>query len=307
MIYRILSVLIFFIASCAPAQQDNSEKESLQIVCTTGMIEDMVKNIAGPDASVQSLMGPGVDPHLYKPTQGDLGKLTNADIIFYNGLLLEGKLQNIFEKMASKKPVVPIGDIIPKSSLIQLAEDYKGQTAYDPHVWFDVHLWAQCIDAVLPVLQKALPEKSADLAKRAESYRKKLSDLHQRVGKTMAAIPKENRVLITSHDAFSYFGKGYDVQVSGLQGVSTVAEFGLQDVTRMVQLIIEKKVKAVFVESSMPRKPLLAVIEGCRENGHDVAEGGVLFSDAMGEAGTPEGTYLGMVNHNIKTIEAALK
>jgi len=303
-------VAFLLIASCAsPDNQGNKAennldtKDKVNVVCTTGMVADLVKNIMGETGDVTSLMGPGVDPHLYKPTQGDLNKLTNADVIIYNGLHLEGKMESIFEKMANNKPVYAITSSLNKSELINVSED----KLYDPHVWFDVALWNETIPGLLAFLKDKMPSKAASFNANSNKYGKELVELNTWVEKMISEIPKENRALVTSHDAFGYFGKAYDVQVKGLQGISTVTEFGLKDVTNMVDFLIENNIKAVFVESSMPRKPLLAVIKGCKEKGHDVREGGLLYSDAMGKAGTPEGTYLGMVRHNVSTVNKALK
>jgi len=307
-ITKTLLFSLILLASCASpssdtAKRDLDSKEKVKVVCTTGMVADLAKNILGEHAEVEALMGPGVDPHLYKPTQGDLNKLTKADIILYNGLHLEGKMQSIFEKMASSKPVYELTSSLNKSKLITVSED----ELYDPHVWFDVAMWSKTIPGLVDFLSEALPSKSASLKEKGSAYNKQLLDLDNWAKKMINEIPAKDRALVTSHDAFGYFGGAYDIQVKGLQGISTVTEFGLKDVTNMVDFLIKNDVKAVFVESSMPRKPLQAVIKGCEEKGHAVKEGGSLFSDAMGSAGTPEGTYIGMVRHNVNTIHKALK
>jgi manganese/zinc/iron transport system substrate-binding protein len=303
------TILAFFLSIIACSNPSPSETKQLgdrfpvKVVCTTGMVADLVQNIMGDIAEVEALMGPGVDPHLYKPTQGDLNKLTSADIIIYNGLHLEGKMQSILEKMGQNKPVYAITSSLDKSDLITVSED----KLYDPHVWFNVSLWRKSIDGLHLFLSEKIPSKKEYLLQRSSKYGNQLRELQSWVSKTIAEIPEENRALVTSHDAFGYFGDAYDVEVKGLQGISTVTEFGLKDVTNMVDFIIENDIKAVFVESSMPRKPLQAVIKGCAEKGQEVREGGLLYSDAMGEAGTPEGTYIGMVRHNVNTIHKALK
>lgn len=307
---HLVTIALLLVASCTTPTNtsDNSEKSldkkaKLNVVCTTGMVADLVKNIMGESGEVSSLMGPGIDPHLYKPTQGDLNKLTNADVILYNGLHLEGKMQSIFEKMAQNKPVYAITSNLDKGDLITISEE----KLFDPHVWFDVDLWRKTIPGVLDFLNQHVPSKQASFKSNADKHQKELLELDKWVTEKINEIPKENRALVTSHDAFGYFGKAYDIEVKGLQGISTIAEFGLKDVTNMVDFLIENNVKAVFVESSMPRKPLQAVIKGCQEKGHKVNEGGILYSDAMGKAGTPEGTYLGMVRHNLNTVNRALK
>ncbi|MBK7108974.1 MAG: zinc ABC transporter substrate-binding protein [Bacteroidetes bacterium] len=293
-----------FYASC----KSNSESEStqLRIVATTGMIADILKNIAGEYAQVEALMGPGVDPHLYKASQGDIGKLRNADIVFYNGLHLEGKMTEIFESLGKEKPVVAVSDGIDKNKLITINQE-GDKITYDPHIWFDVSLWEQATAFAMQQLIKIDPIHADSYKLNGEKFLENLRQLHAEVISTMQTIPIENRILITSHDAFSYFGRAYDVRVIGLQGISTAAEFGLKDITDMVNTIIAEKVKAVFVESSVSEKSIRSVQEGCRQKKYDIQLGGTLYSDAMGYEGTPEGTYIGMVRHNIQTMLEALK
>ncbi len=275
-----------------------------KIVCTTGMIADAVSQVAGELATVTALMGPGVDPHLYKATQGDLRELTQADFIFYNGLHLEGKMGEVLEKLGRQKPVIAVGESLDESLLIN-SSAYA--SAFDPHIWFDVSLWARIVDHIGIVLAEADPGHGETYLRNASNYRNRLEALHLEVTDDIASIPERQRVLITAHDAFEYFGQAYGIEVRGLQGISTVSEYGLKDVTDMVNFIVDRGIKAVFVESSVPRKSLEAVVEGCARRGHTVSIGGTLFSDAMGEAGSPEGTYPGMVQHNVKTIVEALK
>ncbi|WP_232064739.1 metal ABC transporter solute-binding protein, Zn/Mn family [Rhodocytophaga rosea] len=268
------------------------------------MIADGVKNIVKDSANVSALMGPGVDPHLYKATYGDVNKLTESDIIFYNGLHLEGKLQEIFKKLAKAKTVLPVSQDIDHSSLTKI----PGSTeSYDPHIWFDVQKWQQCIAFASKILQQKDSGNAAYYAENTMKYLIELDSLHQYAKRRISEIPPSQRVLITAHDAFGYFGKAYEIEVKGLQGISTLSEFGLKDVSELVQLIVNRKIKAVFVESSVPQKSIEAVVEGCKARGHQVKIGGNLYSDAMGNPGTPEGTYIGMVKANIETIVAALK
>lgn len=301
----ILLCALIFTSSC---ENSGSEKkrDKLYIVTTTQMIADAVRNIAGDKAEVVSLMGPGIDPHFYKATQGDLKKLTDADIIFYNGLHLEGKMQDVFEKFAKKKTVVAVTKDIPKEELL-VSSDQGEETVYDPHVWHSVSLWKQ----ILPVISKTLAKKDT---KNSTSYELNYSTLFEEMkmldintNANISQIPLEQRLLITSHDAFNYYGKTYDIEVKGLQGISTVSEVGIKDITEMVDLIIKRKVKAVFVESSVNERNLKAVIEGCKKKNWDVKIGGTLFSDAMGDDDTPEGTYVGMINYNTSAIVNALK
>jgi len=270
------------------------------------MIADAVAKVAGAEAKVVSLMGPGVDPHLYKATQGDIKKLTQSDAIFYNGLLLEGKMAEVFSKMDKSKSVVAIGDAISKTRLIPIV--YQGkESAYDPHIWHSAILWAETLEPIKRTLQKMSPEKAPTFEKNAAIFRNELLELHGDIKARIATIPKGQRLLVTSHDAFSYFGRDYDIDVEGLQGISTVSEVGIKDVTNMVDLLSKRNVKAVFVESSVPKKPLEAVIEGCKDRGHKVVIGGTLYSDAMGDSGTPEGEYIGMLNSNVDKIVNALR
>ncbi|MEZ4884717.1 MAG: zinc ABC transporter substrate-binding protein [Chitinophagales bacterium] len=285
------------------------QNKKWRIVTTTGMIKDAVTEIVGDKADVEGLMGAGVDPHLYKATQGDLKKLVNADIVFYNGLHLEGKMQDIFEKMAKQKEVIAIGDVLDKSELITSFDSggAESRKTYDPHIWFSVPLWTQAVQHIGEKMQQIDQANAAYYQANLQGYLTKLGELNKIVAANIQTIPKDQRLLITSHDAFGYFGKTYDMEVKGLQGISTVAEFGLKDVTEMVNLIVTRKLKAIFIESSVAAKPLEAVVAGCKEHGHAVKIGGTLFSDAMGADGTKEGTYIGMVEYNTKTIVEALK
>lgn len=289
------------------ATADFGNKEVLNIVCTTGMIADAVRNITGERAKVQSLMGPGVDPHLYKATQGDLKKINNADIIFYNGLKLEGKMDEVLGKLSKRKPVLAITENFQDSDIIQATYPGTKNASPDPHIWFDVRLWSKAVMNITKNMAQLDAKNAAKYAKNGQVYLDKLNALHDEVKTGIASIPEDQRILITSHDAFTYFGNAYDIDINALQGISTVTEFGLKDITNMVNSIVEKKTKAIFVESSVAPKSLEAVVKGCKGKGHDVKIGGTLFSDAMGEEGTPGGTYIGMIRHNLKTIVNNLK
>lgn len=285
-------------------QRAGAGRRPIIITATTGMVADLAINIGGPHVQVEALMGPGVDPHLYKATQGDLEKLSRADLILYSGLHLEGKMVEIFERMAKSRPVLAVGEAVPESKRRHPAE-FKGSD--DPHVWFDVSLWALAADKVRDELVSFDPSHAVEYRRNAAAYRARLEALDAWCRQQIATIPREHRVLVTAHDAFGYFGRAYDIEVLGLQGISTVAEYGLQDLTRLVDTIASRQVPAVFVESSVPRRSVEALVRGCQERGHDVKIGGQLFSDAMGAAGTPEGTYEGMVRANVNTIVVALR
>lgn len=298
-----LSLLALIGTGCEPTEERTGEGK-LRVVCTTGMIGDAVSVVAGDLAEVQALMGPGVDPHLYKASQGDLRKLSEADMIFYNGLHLEGKMGDILEKTGKLKPVVAVAEELDPSRLLRQEE---GADSYDPHVWFDVRLWADVVSQVGESLAAHDARHAEAYRQRAATYREELLRLDEWVRTEMASVPGMQRVLITAHDAFAYFGRAYEVEVRGLQGISTMSEYGLRDVTDLVSFITDRQIRAVFVESSVPTKSLEAVVEGCGQRGHQVSIGGTLFSDAMGAAGTPEGTYTGMVRANVQTIVKALK
>jgi manganese/zinc/iron transport system substrate-binding protein len=276
----------------------------LIVTATIGMITDVAQTIAGDHAEVRGLMGPGVDPHLYKATQGDLEKLTSADLILYNGLHLEGKMADVLVQMARRVPTVQVTEAIPHD-LLREPPEFAGQ--YDPHVWFDVQLWSRAADRIAVALSEADPDNAAEYRKNADAYMEQLEELDAYAREQIATIPKEQRVLVTAHDAFGYFGRAYDIEVMGLQGISTAAEYGLQDLTNLVDVIVARKIKAVFVESSISPKSIEALVRGVEDKGGVITVGGELFSDAMGPAGSPEGTYIGMVRHNVDTIVDALK
>lgn len=296
-----LFLLFFMLISCNNKQQEDGK---LYIVCTTGIVADGVKNIVKDNATVEALMGPGIDPHLYKASHGDLVKLQNADIIVYNGLFLEGKMGEILEKLAKKKTVISLGEALEETQLIN---NSTFQGAYDPHIWFDVQLWKQALASLPKKLNKIDSLKGLSFQQNFEQYAKKLDSLDQAVTLKIKQIPEKNRILITAHDAFAYFGNAYQIEVRGLQGISTLSEYGLQDVSSLVNFIVEKQIPAIYTETSVSEKAIKAVIEGCKGQGHTVIIGGSLYSDAMGEPGTSEGTYLGMVNANVNMIVKGLR
>ncbi|NEM97868.1 metal ABC transporter solute-binding protein, Zn/Mn family [Pontibacter burrus] len=280
------------------------EGKKMYVVTTTGILGDAVKNIVGNAATVDAIMGSGVDPHLYKATQGDLQKLTDADAIVYNGLHLEGKMGEVLGKLDRFKTVITGSASIPEQ---QLLRSQAFADSHDPHIWFDVQLWQLVVQHVAAELQKKDPKNAELYARNAQTYLGKLGQLHASTKQAIASIPEQQRILITAHDAFGYFGKAYGIEVRGLQGISTVSEFGLQDVSRLVNFIVDRKIKAVFVESSVSPKAIEAVVIGSKQKGHEVRIGGTLYSDALGKAGTPEGTYIGMVEYNVNNIVSALK
>jgi len=293
--------LSFLLFGCSA--ETEGEKEGI-VVATTGQIADAIKEISGDHLQVSALMGPGVDPHLYKATQSDLSKLNKAEVIFYNGLHLEGQMLDIFEQMAKDKTVLAVGETLDEKQL--LASDTDAML-HDPHIWFDVELWKGVVKAISTQLQEEYPEFKEDFQTNEAAYLKKLDDLQSYAEKRVNEIPQQQRILVTAHDAFNYFGRSQGFEVRGLQGLSTDSEYGVKDVQEMVDFLVENKIKALFIESSVSDKAMKAVIEGAKEKGHDIVIGGELFSDAMGAEGTTEGTYIGMYQHNIDTIVDALK
>jgi manganese/zinc/iron transport system substrate-binding protein len=298
------SLALACLTACERGTSEAAPAGLPRVLTTTGMIGDMAARIAGAYATVESLMGPGVDPHLYKPSEGDVRRLAEADLILYNGLNLEGKMGDLFAKLGASRPVVAIAEGLPRERLRKPPE-FLGH--FDPHVWFDVDLWSRTLEPIAGALARLDPAHAAAFQENAARLRAELEALDVEVREKISTIPAAQRVLVTAHDAFGYFGLRYGMEVVGLQGISTAAEAGIGDVERVVRIILERRVKAIFVESSVPRRTIEAVREACGEKGHDVAIGGQLFSDAMGTAGTPEGTYPGMVRYNVKAIVEALR
>ncbi|MGI8486023.1 MAG: metal ABC transporter solute-binding protein, Zn/Mn family [Thermomicrobiales bacterium] len=286
----------------APVKADDGGR--IKVTTTVGMIADMVRNVGGDRVEVTGLMGPGVDPHLYKPSAHDVGRLSDADIIFYGGLHLEGRMGETFEAIGrTGKPTIAVSEHI-SEDLLRTPPEFKGQ--HDPHIWFDVTLWMLALDTVSERLQEYSPDDAELFQMNAARYRGELEALDAYVREQVARLPEERRVLVTAHDAFGYFGDAYGFEVRGLQGISTASETGAGDVQDLIGFIVERKLPAIFVESSVSKATIDAVQEGSKARGWEVVIGGELFSDAMGEDGTPEGTYIGMVRHNIDTIVGAL-
>ncbi|WP_341299478.1 zinc ABC transporter substrate-binding protein [Lysinibacillus sp. FSL H8-0500] len=297
----VLAVSLSLLFGCSATTE--GEKEGI-VVATTGQIADVIQEISGDHLQVSALMGSGVDPHLYKATQSDLSKLEKAEVIFYNGLHLEGQMLDIFEQMAKDKTVVAVGETVDEKQL--LASDDHAML-HDPHIWFDIDIWKEVTKTISEQLQEEYPEFKEDFQKNEEKYVKELNELQAYAKERVNEIPQQQRILVTAHDAFNYFGRSQGFEVRGLQGLSTESEYGVKDVQEMVDFLVANKIKAIFVESSVSDKAMQAVIEGAKEKGHDIVIGGELFSDAMGAEGTEEGTYIGMYQHNINTIVDALK
>ena len=302
MIKRI--IVIFVLVTVLGCKNNKEVNGKLKVVVTTSMLTDLVKNIGGDLIDVQGLMGAGVDPHLYKASEGDVSKLFNADVIFYNGLHLEGKLVAVFEKMEAQKTTVALGEFLAKEGLI--GSDYFASN-YDPHVWFNIQYFKEFSDKVTSVLSEKDPKNAASFTANNLAFQQELDFLHTAVVNTIATLAPEKRILVTAHDAFNYFGKAYGFKVVGLQGLSTATEAGVQDVQKLSEYIIANKVKAIFIESSVPRRTIEALEAAVLSKGHQVSIGGSLYSDALGDGGSVEGTYVGMFLYNVKTIVNALQ
>lgn len=274
------------------------------VVATTTIVADLVRSVAGGGVAVTGLMGPGIDPHLYKPSAGDLRRMAGAAAVFYNGLHLEGKMTDVFEQMDARGiPTVAVASCVPGEELIA-TDGYAG--IHDPHVWFDVRLWAAAVPCVADALAELAPDSAGAIHDRAEEYRRRLEALDFEVRRRLAAIPPERRVLVTAHDAFSYFGRAYGLEVLGLLGVSTAAETGTGDVQRLAEEIAGRRIPAVFVETSVPERYVQALRDAVAARGFEVSLGGSLYSDALGNPGTPQETYVGTVRSNVEAIATAL-
>lgn len=275
---------------------------TVEVVATTGMVADAAARVGGELVSVTGLMGPGVDPHLYRASEGDVRRLGEADIVFYNGLHLEAKMADVLAQIGERGKVTrAVAEAVPEEELRRVSV-----TQFDPHVWFDVELWKHVVGAVRDTLVEVDPENEGAYEANTEAYLVELDELDRYVVEQAGRVPASQRVLITAHDAFEYFGSAYGFEVRGLQGISTAAEAGARDVAELADFIVERRIPVIFVETSVSPRTIEAVQAAVRAQGFDVQIGGSLFSDAMGDAGTPEGTYVGMVRHNADTIVAGL-
>lgn len=291
-----------------PIQQPG-EPPKIQAVATVGMVADLVRNVGGLHVHVTQLMGPGVDPHLYKITRDDVRAIFAGEVIFYSGLMLEGKMTHTLQQMALRKPVIGVAESLPTARLLgsNEASDHGGGDQHaDPHVWMDVALWAETLPVVTEALVAFAPQHAEDFRANSQRYREQLRALHQYGIDSLSTVPSQRRQLITSHDAFGYFGRAYGLEVRGVQGLSTDSEAGLMRINQLVDLIVGRQIGAVFVESSVPRKSLEAVIEGAGARGQRVVIGGELYSDSGGAEGTFEATYIGMMDHNFTHVAQAL-
>ncbi|NRB75286.1 MAG: zinc ABC transporter substrate-binding protein [Verrucomicrobiales bacterium] len=302
----LLAAAACFFASCGKQESASSGGQDgpYQISATVGMIADIVSVVAGDNAEVSGIIGEGVDPHLYKPTSTDVKTMQSADVVFYNGLMLEGKMGDILVRLArSGKPVYAVTEEILNDSDYILTDEEDHQ---DPHVWMDVQGWIKAVKVVASALSEYDDANASDYQGNAAAYIAELEALDAYAKEKIASIPESQRVLVTAHDAFGYMARAYDLEVLGIQGLSTESEAGVKDIEDLVSYLVENNIPAVFVESSVSDKNIKALIEGAAAKEHAVVIGGELFSDAMGEAGTYQGTYLGMIDHNVTTITRAL-
>lgn len=295
---RLLLVLwLCLLADVAPAEK------RLHLVATTGMIGDAVTIIGGDRVEVETLMGPGVDPHLYRQTRRDIVALTRADAVFWHGLALELQLEEFLDRLSGHTPVYAVGEAVPEEARLP-AGDFAGQ--FDPHVWMDPSRWRYVVEAIRDALSELHPAGRDAFAARTDAYLAELEALDAYAREVLGSLPAGRRLLVTAHDAFGYLGEAYDLEVVGIQGISTESEAGLARIESLVRLLVERRVPAIFVESSVAERNVRALVEGAEARGWAVVIGGTLFSDAMGAPGSYEGTYLGMLDHNLTTIARAL-
>ncbi|TVP57008.1 MAG: manganese transporter [Gemmatimonadales bacterium] len=297
----VIALALFAVIACGG--DDPSAGDGIRVVTTIGMITDVVERVGGDRVSVQGLMGPGVDPHLYKASAGDVRRLAEAELIFYNGLHLEAAMGEVLAEMDGRTRTRAVTDALDRERLLTPPE-FEG--AYDPHVWSDVSMWISAVEVVRETLTEVDPEGAEEFERRAAEYIAELEELDEWVRSEIARVPDSLRVLVTAHDAFNYFGRAYGFEVRGLQGLSTATEAGTGDVQRLAEFIAQREIPALFIETSIPPRNIEAVRAAVRSRGFDVEIGGSLFSDAMGDPGTPEGTYPGMIRSNVRTIVDAL-
>jgi manganese/zinc/iron transport system substrate-binding protein len=295
--------LLLALSTAAALALPAAAQDRLSVVATTGMIADAARQVGGELVDVTALMGPGVDPHAYRQTRSDIVATAQADLVLWNGLYLEAQLEEFLLELGETKPVVAVAETIPETQLIG-SEDYEDR--FDPHVWMNPNLWSRVVLATRDAMIAVHPEGEEVFTANAAAHLDELSELAVYSQTVLASVPAESRVLITAHDAFNYFGAAYGFEVVGIQGISTESEAGLSRIADLVDMLVDRDIRAVFVESSVSDRNIRALIEGAAAQGHEVVIGGELYSDAMGEPGTYEGTYLGMIDHNVTVISRAL-
>ncbi len=286
---------ILFLTGC---EKKTELQKKIRVVCTTSMLADMAREIGGEMVETCALMGPGIDPHVYRARAGDVDTLSHADIIFFNGLHLEGKMGDLLAHIGERIPSFALAETLPQSLL--RASNFAG--LYDPHVWHDVSLWKQIVPRMSKELSSLDPEHASYFEENGLRYSAELTALDDWIKKKFLAVPKKKRILVTAHDAFAYFGAAYGFTVVGLQGISTDAEIGIRDVQELVSFIVENKIPVIFVESSIPQRSIRAVQEAVRASGWQVSIGDELFSDALGDASTGGETYIKMIQHNVTAM-----
>ena len=305
--YGLLAMLALAASGCGPASggaTGDLAERGVQVVATTSMVADLAREVGGDRVEVDGLMGPGVDPHLYRPRESDVARLVGADLVLYNGLELEGKMGEVLEQVEGRGIIAePVAEVIDPDLLLAPAE-FKGNP--DPHVWMDVSLWRRVAGSVADALSALDPTHAETYAANASAYQARLDTLDAWVKEQVQRVPPDQRVLVTAHDAFNYFGRAYGFEVRGLQGISTATEAGTADVRDLAAFVAERRIPALFVETSVSQRSIQAVLQAVRARGSDVRIGGSLFSDALGDVGTPEGTYEGMIRHNVSTIVSGL-
>jgi len=309
-------LLTFSISGCSPSgDQPPSQSPTtqgsaktytgsgpIQIACTVGMIGDLAREIAGERGTVTALMGPGTDPHLYKASPGDVRTLFESDLILYAGHHLEGRMGEVFDRLNDTHLAVAVCELIPEDQLLSTEEG-----EIDPHLWFDVNLWKDVAVTIADTLVQFDPAGAEGYRDRAQTLVERLNDLDREARQQLASVPQKRRVLLTAHDAFRYFGRAYQFEVLGIQGLSTESEAAVARINELVNLIVERELPAVFVESTISSKNVRALVEGCKAKGHTLSIGGELYSDAMGPSDSPEGNYFGMVRHNVRVLSEALQ
>ncbi len=302
MLWTTMLSLVVMALLVMPAKAEYKGKYPYKVGTTVGMIADIIKEVVGDKGEVTNIIGTGVDPHLFNPTRSDVAVLLKSDIVFYAGLLLEGQMTDVLVKISRRRPVYAVTELLKEDYLI---ED-SATNHSDPHVWMDVKGWMKAVEVVASALSEFDPANSLHYKTNAAAYLKKLEALDAYAAKVIGSIPADQKIMVTAHDAFRYMGRAYGIAVLGIQGISTESEAGLKDINRIVDLLVERKIPAVFVESSVSDKNVRALLEGAKSRGQVIKIGGELFSDAMGKAGTYEGTYIGMIDHNATTIARAL-
>jgi manganese/zinc/iron transport system substrate-binding protein len=307
----VLATLALAAAGCANLGERTGSDPvgggEVDVVTTTNFITDTVRQIGGDRVSVRALMGPGVDPHLYKASAGDVSALREADVIFYGGLFLEAKMEEVFDEIGEARPVYAVTESIPRERLLRAPGGAPAEEEFDPHVWFDPTLWRYAALTVRDGLIEVDPEGAPVYRRNAARFLAELERLDRQSRRQLASIPAERRVLVTSHDAFRYLGRRYGIEVAAIQGLSTAAEATTEDIERIARLVADRGVKAVFIESSVPRQTVEAVLASAREQGQNAVVGGELYSDSAGELGTPEGTYQGMFEANVARLSQGLR